>query len=60
MNRAYADGGKLPPGFPQSVSLADVFLRRDDPPMELSIMTKPDGSDGPWEEVSDIQLSYTP
>lgn len=58
MTRAYAAGGKLPSKFPQSVSLADVFLRRGNTPMELSIMTKLAGSDGPWEKLSDIQLSY--
>lgn len=60
VTKAYAAGGKLPPEFPQSVTLTDVFLRKGNTPMELSIMTKPAGSDGPWQKLSDIQLSYTP
>lgn len=60
MTSAYEASGQLPPNFPQSVSLADVFLRRDNTPMELSIMTKPGGLDGPWKKLSDIQLSYSP
>ena len=60
LTKAYVAGGQLPPEFPQSVTLADVFLRRGNTPMELSIMTKPDGSDGPWQKLSDIQLSYAP
>ncbi len=51
---------RIPPEFPERVTLADVFLRKGGgPSMELSIMKKPYSSGGCWEELSKIQISFS-
>ncbi len=51
-------GGRVPPEFPERVTLTDVFLRQGGPSLELNVMKKPDSSGGCWEELSKIQISF--